>query len=34
MSEMVEVIVDKRAFNAEKGTLLIDLLIKEKIKVW
>jgi NADH-quinone oxidoreductase subunit G len=33
MSEMVEVIVDKRAFNAEKGTLLIDLLIKEKIKV-
>ena len=33
MSEMVEVIVDKRSFNAEKGTLLIDLLIKEKIKV-
>lgn len=33
MSELVEVIVDKRAFNAEKGTLLIDLLIKEKIKV-
>ncbi len=33
MSEMVEVIVDKRTFNAEKGTLLIDLLIKEKIKV-
>ena len=33
MSDMVEVIVDKRAFNAEKGTLLIDLLIKEKIKV-
>ena len=33
MSEMVEVIVDKRAYNAEKGTLLIDLLIKEKIKV-
>lgn len=33
MSETVEVIVDKRTFNAEKGTLLIDLLIKEKIKV-
>ena len=33
MSETVEVIVDKRSFNAEKGTLLIDLLIKEKIKV-
>jgi len=33
MSELVEVIVDKRSFNAEKGTLLIDLLIKEKIKV-
>lgn len=33
MSEMVEVIVDKRTFNAEKGTRLIDLLIKEKIKV-
>lgn len=33
MSEMVEVIVDKRSYNAEKGTLLIDLLIKEKIKV-
>ena len=33
MSELVEVIVDKRTFNAEKGTLLIDLLIKEKIKV-
>ena len=33
MSDMVEVIVDKRAYNAEKGTLLIDLLIKEKIKV-
>jgi len=33
MSDMVEVIVDKRTFNAEKGTLLIDLLIKEQIKV-
>ena len=33
MSEMVEVIVDKRAYNAEKGSLLIDLLIKAKIKV-
>jgi len=33
MSEIVEVIVDKRSYNAEKGTLLIDLLIKEKIKV-
>ena len=33
MSDMVEVIVDKRAYNAEKGSLLIDLLIKEKIKV-
>ena len=33
MSEMVEVIVDKRAYNAEKGSLLIELLIKEKIKV-
>jgi len=33
MSEIVEVVVDKRSYNAEKGTLLIDLLIKEKIKV-
>jgi len=33
MSEMVEVVVDDRSYNAEKGSLLIDLLIKEKIKV-
>jgi len=33
VSEIVEVIVDKRSYNAEKGSLLIDLLIKEKIKV-
>jgi len=33
MSDMVEVIVDDRSYNAEKGSLLIDLLIKEKIKV-
>jgi NADH-quinone oxidoreductase subunit G len=33
MSEIVEVVVDDRSYNAEKGSLLIDLLIKEKIKV-
>lgn len=33
MSDMVEVVVDNRSYNAEKGSLLIDLLIKEKIKV-
>jgi len=33
MSEMVEVTVDDRSYHAEKGSLLIDLLIKEKIKV-
>jgi len=33
MSEMVEVIVDDQTFHAEKGSLLIDLLIKEKVKV-
>ena len=33
MSDMVEVVVDDRSYNAEKGSLLIDLLIKEKIKV-
>jgi len=33
MSDMVDVIIDKREYQAEKGSLLIDLLIKEKIKV-
>ena len=33
MSELVEIIVDGQTYRAEKGSLLIDLLIKEKIKV-
>ncbi len=33
MSEMIEIIVDSKTFMAKEGSLLIDLLIKEKIKV-
>jgi len=33
MSEMIEIIVDKQEYTVAKGSLLIDLLIKEKIKV-
>lgn len=33
MSEMVDVIVDAKTYSVEEGSLLIDLLIKEKIKV-
>ena len=33
MSDMIEVVVDDRSYNVEEGSLLIDLLIKEKIKV-
>ena len=33
MSDMIEVVVDDRSYNVEEGSRLIDLLIKEKIKV-
>ncbi len=33
MSEMIDIIVDSQAYKVEDGSLLIDLLIKEKIKV-
>ena len=33
MSEMLKIIVDSDVYEAEKDSLLIDLLIKEKIKV-
>ena len=33
MSKMVEVIVDEKVYAVEEGSLLIDLLIKEQIKV-
>ena len=33
MSEIIEIIVDGRSYKAEEGSKLIDLLIKEKIKV-
>ena len=33
MSKMIEVIIDERSYQAEDGSLLIDLLIREKIKV-
>ena len=33
MSEMIEIIVDDKNYEVEEGSLLIDLLIKEEIKV-
>ena len=33
MSETIEVIVDEKSYEAEEGSLLIDLLIQNKIKV-
>jgi len=33
MSEMISIIIDGNTYNAEEGSRLIDLLIKEKIKV-
>ena len=33
MSEMIEIIVDEKSYQVEEGSLLIDLLIKEQIKV-
>ncbi len=33
MSEMIEIIVDDKTYRAEEGSLLIDLLIREEIKV-
>ena len=33
MSNMIDIIVDSKTYHAEEGSLLIDLLIKEKIKV-
>ena len=33
MSDMIKVVVDDRSYNVEEGSRLIDLLIKEKIKV-
>ena len=33
MSEMIEIIVDGEKYSAQEGSLLIDLLIKEEIKV-
>jgi len=33
MSNMIDIIVDEQTYKVENGSLLIDLLIKEKIKV-
>ncbi|MEA1914997.1 MAG: 2Fe-2S iron-sulfur cluster-binding protein [Campylobacterota bacterium] len=33
MSEMIDIVVDGQSYKVEEGLLLIDLLIKEKIKV-
>ena len=33
MSEMIDIIVDSKTYNVKDGSLLIDLLIKENIKV-
>ena len=33
MSELIEIIVDGETYSAKEGSLLIDLLIKEKVKV-
>jgi NADH-quinone oxidoreductase subunit G len=33
MSNMIDIVVDSKTYHAEEGSLLIDLLIKEKIKV-
>ena len=33
MSKMIEIIVDNKTYSVEEGSLLIDLLIKEEIKV-
>ncbi|MBT8343624.1 MAG: (2Fe-2S)-binding protein [Sulfurovum sp.] len=33
MSKMIDIIVDSKTYTAKEGSLLIDLLIKEKIKV-
>lgn len=33
MSEMIDIIVDSQSYKVQNGSLLIDLLIKEKIKV-
>ena len=33
MSEMIDIIVDSQTYKVENGSLLIDLLIREKIKV-
>ena len=33
MSNMIDIIVDSKTYHAEEGSLLIDLLIEEKIKV-
>ena len=33
MSEMIDIVVDNKTYKAKEGSLLIDLLIKEKIKV-
>lgn len=33
MSKLIEIIVDTKTYHAQEGSLLIDLLIKEKIKV-
>ena len=33
MSEMIEIVVDSKKYSVKEGSLLIDLLIKEEIKV-
>ena len=33
MSEMIEIVVDDQSYEVKEGSLLIDLLIKEQIKV-
>lgn len=33
MNKMVEIVVDEKTYQVQEGSLLIDLLIKEKIKV-
>lgn len=33
MSKLIDILVDSKTYHAEEGSLLIDLLIKEKIKV-
>ena len=33
MSKMIDIIVDSKTYTAKEGSLLIDILIKEKIKV-